>query len=85
MGVAMATLQIRDCPDPLHQLLQLRARRNHRSLSQQALCDLQSACGGDARERRRQALDDLEALAREGHGRPFSPSPEELIRQDRSR
>jgi plasmid stability protein len=38
----MATLQIRNLPDPLHQLLQLRARRNHRSLSQQALADLQA-------------------------------------------
>jgi plasmid stability protein len=38
----MATLQIRNLPDPLHQLLQLRARRNHRSMSQQALADLQA-------------------------------------------
>lgn len=45
----MATLQIRDLPDPL---------------SQQALSDLQQACGGDPRERRRQALADLQALAR---------------------
>lgn len=44
----MATLQIRDLPDPLHQILQLRARRNRRSLSQQALSDLQQACGGDS-------------------------------------
>jgi len=28
------------------------ARRHHRSLSQQALSDLQQACGGDSRERR---------------------------------
>ncbi len=62
---AMATLQIRDLPDPLHQHLQLRARRHHRSLSQQALSDLQQACGGDPRERRRQALADLQALAQE--------------------
>ncbi len=81
----VATLQIRDLPDPLHQLLQLRARRHHRSLSQQALSDLQQACGGDPRERRRQALADLEALAVEKAGRPFDPPPEELIRQDRSR
>ena len=53
---AMATLQIRDVPDPLHQLLQQRARQHHRSLSQQALSDLQQACGGDPRERRRLPL-----------------------------
>ena len=81
----MATLQIRDLPDPLHQLLQMRARRHHRSLTQQALSDLQVACGGDARERRRQALDELRALANEQGNRPFDPSPDELIRQDRSR
>ena len=57
----MATLQIRDLPDPLHQLLQMRARRHHRSLSQQALSDLQQACGGDPRERRRHLQ--VEALA----------------------
>ena len=37
----MASLQIRDIPGPLRESLQLRARRNKRSLSQQALSDLQ--------------------------------------------
>ncbi|MCS5698645.1 hypothetical protein NZK32_06275 [Cyanobium sp. FGCU-52] len=55
----MATLQIRDLSDPLHQLLQLRGRR--------------------------QALAELQTMAEERGGRPFDPSPEELIRQDRSR
>jgi plasmid stability protein len=81
----IATLQIRDLPDPLHQLLQLRARRYHRSLSQQALVDLQKACGGDPRERRRQALAELAALAEERGGASFEPSPEALIRKDRER
>lgn len=72
-------------PDPLHQLLQRRARQHHRSLSQQALDDLQQACGGDPRERRRSALADLQAWATEEKLVPFDPSPEELIREDRSR
>jgi plasmid stability protein len=38
----MATFQIRDLPDPFHQQLLLRARRHHRSLSQQALANLQA-------------------------------------------
>ena len=75
----MATLQIRYLPDPLHQLLQLRARRHHRSLSQQALSDLQQACGGDPRERRRQALADLQGLADERGVQHFDPAPEELV------
>jgi hypothetical protein len=33
----MATLRISDLPDPLHQLMQLLARRHHSSLSQQEL------------------------------------------------
>lgn len=81
----MATLQIRDCPDPLHQLLQLRAKRNHRSLSQQALTDLQEICGGDSRERRREALRDLQVMAKQKPVPRFDPSPEKLIRLDRDR
>jgi hypothetical protein len=49
------------------------ARRHHRSLTQQTLSDLQMACGGDARQRRRQALDELRALANEQGNRPFIP------------
>jgi plasmid stability protein len=85
LPLVVATLQIRDLPDPLHQQLQMRARRHHRSLSQQVLSDLQQACGGDPRERRRQALADLQALAEEQGRRPFDPSPEEWIREVRSR
>ena len=81
----MATLQIRDLPGPLHENLQLRARRNRRSLSQQALSDLQQACGGDPREPRRQALLELAAMAEEEGNPRFAPSPEELIREDRER
>jgi len=33
----MPSLQIRDLPEPLHRLLQRRAREHKRSLSQQAL------------------------------------------------
>ena len=79
----MATLQIRDLPAKLHQLLQLRARRSHRSLSQQSLMELQETCGDDPRERRRQALAELAALAAERGGVAFEPSPEALIRENR--
>lgn len=81
----MATLQIHDLPDPLNQLLQLRARRHHHSLIQQALSDLEQACGDDPRERRRQALAELQGLADEQGSQRFDPTPVELIRQDRSR
>jgi plasmid stability protein len=81
----MPSLQIRDCPEPLRQQLHLRARRHHRCLSQQALVDLQQVAGGDPRERRRQALAALQAMAENRPAKSFQLSPEELIRQDRSR
>ena len=74
----MATPQIRVLPDPLHQLLQRRARLHRGSLSQQALSDLQQACGGDPRERRRQAFADLLALANEQRRRPARTVPAEI-------
>jgi len=47
--------------------------------------DLQEACGGDPRERRRQALAELAALAAERGGAAFEPPPEALILEDRER
>ena len=79
-----ASLQIRDLPGPLHQMLQLRARQHHRSLNQQALSDLQLACGGDPRERRRKAIADLHALASQKGVLEFDPYPEDLIRLNRT-
>jgi CDP-glucose 4,6-dehydratase len=52
------------------------------------LADLEAfelACGGDGRERRRQARADLQALAIAASTPVFDPSPEELIREDRAR
>ena len=81
----MSSLEIRDLPGSLHQMLQLRARQHHRSLNQQALSDLQMACGGIPRERLRQAIADPQALASQHGVQEFDPSPEDLIRLDRSR
>ena len=46
---------------------------------------LQQDCVGDFRERRRQALMALAALAQDEEIQPFDPSPEDLTRQDRQR
>jgi plasmid stability protein len=44
----MPSLQIRDLPEPLHRLLQHRAQAHKRSISQQALVDLEAiALSGD--------------------------------------
>ena len=62
MGEAMPSLQIRDLPEPLHRLLQHRAQAHKRSLSQQALADLEAVAGVDRRERRRAVLEQLNIL-----------------------
>jgi plasmid stability protein len=85
LGEAMPSLQIRDLPEPLHRLLQHRAQAHKRSLSQQALADLEAVAGVDRRERRREVLD---RIARRGPLHPalaWDQTPEDLIRADRER
>lgn len=81
----MPSLQIRDLPEPLHRLLLHRAHAHKRSLSQQALADLEAIVGGDPRERRRQVLDRIARRGRLPVTRAWTQTPEELIRADRER
>ena len=81
----MPSLQIRDVPEPMHRLLQHRAQVHKRSLSQQALADLEAVAGGDPRQRRLQVLD---RIAQRADGQPavtWTDTPEALIRADRDR
>lgn len=81
----MPSLQIRDVPEPLHQLLLQRARRHKRSLSQQALVDLETLVGGDPRARRRQVLLRIQERWERLPSVEWEIPPEELIRADRER
>lgn len=81
----MPSLQIRDLPEPLHRLLQRRARLPKRSLSQQALADLETLAGGDPRQRRQQALERIEQHWQQRPPLHWPEAPEELIRADRNR
>ena len=81
----MPSLQIRDLPEPLHRLLQRRARAHKRSLSQQALADLETLAGGDPRLRRQAALERIEQRWTQHSPLQWAQSPEELIRADRER
>jgi len=81
----MASLQIRDLPDPLHRLLQRRASAQKRSLSQQALADLEAIAGGDPRQRRQLALERIAQRWQQRPGLQWGESPESLIRSDRER
>ena len=83
--MTMPSLQIRDLPEPLHRLLQRRARAHKRSLSQQALADLETQAGGDPRLRRRAALERIEQRWSQSPPLKWPQSPEDLIRADRER
>lgn len=85
MLIFMPSLQIRDLPEPLHQLLQRRARDHKRSLSQQALHDLEQLAGGDPRQRRARALERIAMRWRDQPSLRWDQTPEALIRADRER
>ncbi len=78
----MASLQIRDLPDDVYRALVERARREGRSLAQQALYELRKLAEVEAEEHRRVVLERLRS-------RPTSarleelPDPVDLIREDR--
>lgn len=82
----MPALQVRDLPDPIHQRLADRARREHRSISQEATVLLARALAvslGNA-ERRRSVLEGLRAKPLAKAPSRLRP-PEELVREDRER
>jgi len=82
----MPLLQIRDLPQEVYRKLAESAKREHRSLSQQATALLSRALDADIapRERRRMLLDRLaaEPLVRD---LASIPPAEALIREDRER
>jgi len=81
----MAILQIRDFPDDLYAELRREAERSHRSIAQQAIVELRKAQGLDV-SARHAALARLRAAAPVLRvGIKGVPTPEELIREDRSR
>jgi len=78
----MPALQIRDLPVEVHRLLTERARREHRSITQQATVLLTEALV--ANERRRAVLAKL-SRSRKKFDFAQIGAPEDLIRTDRNR
>ena len=82
----MPSLQVRDLPQDIYRRLAEEAKRDHRSLSQEATVLLARALGAppDMRERR-QAL--LAMLSENPIVRDVKsiPAPEALVREDRDR
>ena len=80
----MPALQIRDLPVEVHRLLTERARREHRSITQQATVLLTEALVANPKERRRAVLAKL-SRSRKKFDFAQIGAPEDLIRTDRNR
>lgn len=79
------TLQIRRLPDDVYESLAFRARRQGRSLAQQAVADLRSIAEAAAPSRRRAVVERVLADLAKGPRSEVVPPPEELLREDRGR
>jgi len=82
----MPALQIRDLPDPVYRKLVDRARREHRSISQQATVLLAEALEASTipKDRRRALLEELRERPLVSDIETLQP-PEALVREDRER
>ena len=81
----MPTIQIRNVPEELHRKLVERARREGRSLTQEAIFVMRAgllAQDSSRQERRRQLFEEMLKNARELKGKQLTPA-EDLIREDR--
>jgi antitoxin FitA len=81
--VNMPSLQIRDIPDDLYEALASRAKRERRSLAQQAVAELSRIEEVEARGRRQAVIDQLRR-SHHNSKRRFS-DPVRLVRKERER
>ncbi len=81
----MPSLQIRDLPPDVYDALSARAEAEHRSLAQQAVCELRRIPELAVRERRMRVLAEIRAELQRNGLRPLPADPAELIREDRER
>jgi antitoxin FitA len=77
----MVSLQIRDLPENVYDALAQRARRERRSLAQQAVADLARLDELEARTRREQTVEILRHRPR----RLKTSDPVPIVRKDRQR
>lgn len=77
----MPTFQIREMPEDLYRRIAANARREHRSLAQQAVIELRRAYGAADVSTRRAIVEHLRAEARSLPA--TAVAPEDLIREDR--
>jgi antitoxin FitA len=77
----MTSLQIRDMPDDVYEALAERARRQRRSLAQQAVADLSRLEETEARSLRQATVERLRKKPR----RSNVSDPVRIVRKDRER
>ena len=82
----MPSIQVRDLPEQIYRKLQINAKKDHRSLSQQAIVTLKKGLGIEAnsKERRRVLVDQI-LSRRISFDNAQLEDPVKLIREDRER
>jgi len=81
----MPSLQIRDLPEHLYEILAEKARRNRRSLAQQATIELEKMVEAEARSRRLDTVAELREAILADSIRKTRLDPVKTIREDRDR
>ena len=81
----MPSLQIRDLPEHLYLILAERARRNRRSLAQQATVELEKMAEAKARNRRLEAVARLRTAVKAAGVRDTKIESVAAVREDRDR
>ena len=82
----MPSLQVRDLPEPLYRKLQINARKDQRSLSQQAIVTLKKGLDlkDDLKDRRRKLLERIAETSADIATDRYE-DPVKMIREDRER
>ncbi|MDQ7051683.1 MAG: hypothetical protein Q9P14_01815 [candidate division KSB1 bacterium] len=82
----MPSLQVRDLPEAIYQMLKQQARRERRTIAQQAIAILAREVKAplDAKKRRREILDLLQTKAKALEAYKLT-DPVRVIREDRNR
>ena len=81
----MPSLQIRELPSEIYETLAYRAKREGRSLAQQAIIDLRRVAELESQGRRMETIEELRNRFESNETRRDLPAPETLIREDRDR
>jgi hypothetical protein len=84
--VKMPSLQVRDLPEHIYHKLLSDAKRQHRSLAQQAVFTLSKGLGSteDPKERRTKLMSRIRSYGFDMEPRSFK-NPADMIREDRNR